>query len=320
MKLQQLRYLVAIHDNGLSITAAARHLHASQPEVSRQLKLLEEEVGLPLFERSGRTLTRTTVAGEDIIGRADRIMREVHQIRQTSADLRRADGGTLAIATTQMQARYVLPEVIRTFRIRYPRVRLHLHQGTAEQIAEMVAQDRVDFAIASGPGDLFPRLVRLPVYRWRSAIVLPRGHSLATVPRVTRKRLAAYPIITYVVGIEAADGLFDVALTADDAEVIKAYVRLGLGVGIIAGLALDAGDTTDLVCRDAPHLFHAQTAWIGFRRRALLRAYLYDFIELLAPHLDRKLVREAEQAAAQDDVDRLCRHLPIPLRDRTAAH
>ena len=207
MKIQQLRYLVAIHENDLNITAAARQLHASQPGVSREIKLLEEELGLPLFERSGRALTRMTAAGADIIGRAGRILREVHNIHQTSANLRRGDGGTLAIATTHMQARYVLPEVVRAFRAQYPRVRLHLHQGTAEQIAELVAHDRVDFAIASGPGELFPRLIRLPVYRWRRTIVIPRGHALEAVSRLTLKRLAAYPIITYVFGYAGPSSL-----------------------------------------------------------------------------------------------------------------
>jgi LysR family cys regulon transcriptional activator len=138
MKFQQLRYLVAVHENGLNITAAARQLHTSQPGVSRQLKLLEEELGFQLFEREGRALTRTTAAGEEIISRAASILREMQNIRRTSAELRKADGGTLSIATTHTQARYVLPQVIRAFRLKYPKVRLHLHQGTSEQIAEMV--------------------------------------------------------------------------------------------------------------------------------------------------------------------------------------
>ena len=175
MKFQQLRYLVAVHENGLNITAAARQLHTSQPGVSRQLKLLEEELGFQLFEREGRALTRTTPAG-----RGDHLARQQHpardeNIRRTSAELRKADGGTLSIATTHTQARYVLPQVIRAFRLKYPKVRLHLHQGTSEQIAEMVARDRVDFAIATGSEELFPHLVRLPVYRWHRAVVVPQG-------------------------------------------------------------------------------------------------------------------------------------------------
>ena len=252
MKFQQLRYLVAVHENGLNITAAARQLHTSQPGVSRQLKLLEEELGFQLFEREGRALTRTTDAGEEIISRATSILREMQNIRRTSAELRKADGGTLSIATTHTQARYVLPQVIRAFRLKYPKVRLHLHQGTSEQIAEMVARDRVDFAIATGSEEQFPHLVRLPVYRWHRAVVVPRGHPLASAGKLTLKKLAEYPIVTYVFSISGRSSLpalfetaglsLDVALTARDSDVIKTYVRIGLGVGILARLAIDPVD------------------------------------------------------------------------------
>jgi len=297
MKFQQLRYLVAVHENGLNITAAARQLHTSQPGVSRQLKLLEEELGFQLFEREGRALTRTTPAGEEIISRASSILREMHNIRRTSAELRKADGGTLSIATTHTQARYVLPEVIRAFRLKYPKVRLHLHQGTSEQIAEMVARDRVDFAIATGSEELFPHLVRL----------------------------AGFPIVTYVFSFSGRSSLpalfetaglsLDVALTARDSDVIKTYVRIGLGVGILARLAIDPAADKDLAVLDAAHLFEGHTTWIGFRRGALLRAYMYEFIELLAPHLPRKLVRETEKAETQEDAERVLEGLSIPLRD-----
>jgi LysR family cys regulon transcriptional activator len=326
MKFQQLRYLLAIHENGLNITAAARALHASQPGVSRQIKLLEEELGFELFERAGRALTRTTAAGEEIVARAGHILREMQKIRRTSAELRKADGGTLSIATTHTQARYVLPQVIRNFRARYPKVRLHLHQGTSEQIAEMVAQDRVDFAIATGSNELFPRLVRLPLYRWRRAVVVPRGHALAADRKLTLKKLAVHPIVTYVFSFSGRSSLpalfesqglsLDVALTARDADVIKTYVRLGLGVGILAELAIDPAEDSDLIALDAAHLFEEHTTWIGFRRSALMRVYMYDFIELLAPHLPRKLVRETERSETQDDVDRMVDALTIPLKNR----
>src|SRR6202522_3679519 len=275
MKFQQLRYLVAVHENGLNITAAARHLHTSQPGVSRQLKLLEEDLGFQLFEREGRALTRTTAAGEEIISRASSILREMHNIRRTSAELRKADGGTLSIATTHTQARYVLPEVIRAFRATYPKVRLHLHQGTSEQIADMMAGGLIDFAIATGSHELFPHLVRLPVYRWHRAIVVPRGHRLASARRPTLRKLAQHPIVTYGFSISGRSSLpalferarlsLDVALTARDAEVIKAYVGSGLGVGIVAAFAMDPAIDADLVVLDVAHLFDAHSTWIGFR-------------------------------------------------------
>ncbi len=328
MKLQQLRYLVAVHENGLNITAAARQLHTSQPGVSRQLKLLEDELGFQLFERKGRALTRTTAAGEEIIGRAASILREMQNIRRTSAELRKADGGSLSIATTHTQARYVLPPVIGEFRAKYPKVRLHLHQGTSEQIADMVARDRVDFAIATGSAELFPQLVRLPVYHWHRAVVVPRGHPLAAAGKLTLKKLAEYPIVTYVFSFsgrsslpalfEAAGLSLDVALTARDSDVIKTYVRVGLGVGILAGLAVDPVADADLVRLDAQHLFEGHTTWIGFRRGALLRTYMYDFIERLAPHLPRRLVRDAERLDGEEELQRLWRSLAVPSRERAA--
>jgi LysR family transcriptional regulator, cys regulon transcriptional activator len=327
MKLQQLRYLVAVHENGLNVTAAARQLNTSQPGVSRQLKMLEEELGFLLFEREGRALTRTTAAGEEIIARATSILREMQNIRRTSAELRKADGGTLSIATTHTQARYVLPQVIGAFRARYPKVRLHLHQGTSEQIAELVARDRVDFAIATGSEELFPHLIRLPVYRWHRAVIVPRGHPLEAAGKLTLKKLAEYPIVTYVFSFSGRSSLpalfetaglaLDVALTARDSDVIKTYVRIGLGVGILASVADRSGRTdADLAVLDAAHLFEGHTTWIGFRRSALLRAYMYEFIELLAPHLPRKLVRETEKSVTQDEVQRIVAPLSIPIAGR----
>ena len=325
MKFQQLRYLVAVQECGLNITAAARQLHTSQPAVSRQVKLLEEELGFQLFEREGRALARTTQAGNEIIARATSILREMQNIRRTSAELRKADGGTLSIATTHTQARYVLPEVIRAFREKYPKVRLHLHQGTAEQIAELVSRDRVDFAIATGSEELFPHLVRLPVYRWHRAVVVPRGHPLAGAGKLTLKKLSAYPIVTYVFSFSGRSSLqalfethgltLDVALTARDSDVIKTYVRIGLGVGILAGLAIDPVVDADLEVIDASHLLDGHVTWIGFRRSTLLRAYMYEFIELLAPHLPRRLVREIEKLDTQDDAERVLAGIDLPVRD-----
>ena len=329
MTFQQLRYLVSVHESGLNITAAARELRTSQPGVSRQLKLLEAELGFHLFERQGRALVRTTAAGEEIVARASTILREMQNVQRTSAELSQADGGSLSIATTHTQARYVLPQVVQAFRAKYPKVHLHLHQGTSEQIAEMVARDRVDFAIATGSEELFPHLVRLPVYRWHRAVVVPHGHPLASAGRVTLKKLAKYPIVTYVfsfsgrsslpVQFETAGLSLDVALTARDSDVIKTYVRIGLGVGILAKLAVDPVIDSDLITLDAAHLFEGHTTWIGFRRGALLRAYMYEFIELLASHLPRKLVRAAERLDTQEEVDRIFAGFKVPLRDNHRA-
>jgi LysR family cys regulon transcriptional activator len=325
MNFQQLRYLVAVRDNGLNITAAARQLRTSQPGVSRQLKLLESELGFHLFERQGRALVRTTAAGEDIVARAATILQKMQNMQGTPAEWSQAVRGTLSIATTHTQARYVLPQVIRAFRANYPGVRLHLHQGTSEQIAEMVARDRVDFAIATGSAELFPHLIRLPVYRWHRAVVVPRGHPLSSAGKLTLRKLADYPIVTYVFSFAGRSSLLalfetaglslDVALTARDSDVIKTYVRIGLGVGILAKLAVDPAIDSDLIMLDAAHLFEEHTTWIGFRRGALLRSFMYEFIELLASHLPRWRVRAAEKAQTQEAVDRILVGFKVPLRD-----
>jgi LysR family transcriptional regulator, cys regulon transcriptional activator len=324
MKFQQLRYLVAIHENGLSMTVAARRLHTSQPGVSRQIALLEEELGFKLFERQGRLLVRATEAGENIIGRAISILRELQNIRRTSAEMSNVDGGTLSIATTHTQARYVLPEVIRAFLVRYPKVRLHLHQGTSVQIAEMVSQNIVDFVVASGADELFPQLVRLPVYRWQRIVVVPKGHPLATSGKMSLKKLAEFPIVTYefsfsgrssvLTKFEAAGLSLDVALTAHDADVIKTYVRAGLGIGILASVAFDPTIDSDLVALDASHLLDGLTTWIGFRRGSVLRVYMYDFIELLAPQLPKKWVKKAEQLKTAEEWSRAVGTLKTPVK------
>ena len=324
MKLHQLRYLAAIAQNGLNITAAAAKLHTSQPGVSKQIKLLEDELGFQIFVRDGRNLARVTPAGQQVIDRAVRILREVQNIKRLSDDFKDEGRGTLSIGTTHTQARYVLPDVIKRFRERYPEVRLHLHQGTAEQIGEMAALDRIDFAIATGSQSLFEGYALLPCYRWHRHVVVPKGHPLARHKAPTLKQVAAHPIVTYVFGfsgpsslmeIFAAEGLVpDVVLTARDADVIKTYVRLGLGIGIVAGVAIDAQEDADLVRIDTSHLFPAHTTWIGFRRGGLLRRYQLDFVQLFAPQLTRRLIEKASGASTQAEVDEAVKGLELPER------
>jgi LysR family cys regulon transcriptional activator len=324
MKLHQLRYLAAVAQTGLNITAAAEKLHTSQPGVSKQIKLLEDELGFQIFVRDGRTLTRVTPAGQQVIDRAIRILREVQNIKRLSDDLKDEARGSLSIATTHTQARYVLPAVVKEFREQYPEVRLHLHQGTSEQIAEMAALDRIDFAIATGSQSLFEGYSLLPCYRWHRHVVVPKGHPLARNRHPTLKQLAAHPIITYVFGftgpsslqqIFTAEGLVpNVVLTARDADVIKTYVRLGLGIGIVASIAIDPEDDADLVHIDTSHLFPAHTTWIGFRRGGLLRKYQLDFVQRFAPHLTRRLIERATQAESQEAVDILFEDVDVPLR------
>ena len=324
MKLHQLRYLAAVAQSGLNITAAADKLHTSQPGVSKQIKLLEDELGFQIFVRDGHTLTRVTPAGQQVIDRAIRILREVQNIKRLSDDFKDEARGALSIATTHTQARYILPEVIRQFRETYPEVRLHLHQGTSEQLAEMATLDRADFVIATGSQSLFEGYTLLPCYRWHRHVVVPRDHPLAKVRKPTLRQLAAHPIVTYVFSfsgpsslqqIFAKEGLTpNVVLTARDSDVIKTYVRLGLGVGIVASMAIDPREDGDLVQIDTSELFPAHITWIGFRRGGLLRKYQLDFIQLFAPHLTRRLIERTAKAATQAEVDETVADLELPLR------
>ena len=322
MKLHQLRYLAAVVQNGLNITTAARKLHTSQPGVSKQLKLLEDELGFPLFERDGRNLTRVTAAGQQVVDRSLRILEEVQNIRRLSSDLKDDRSGSLSIGTTHTQARYVLPPIVQCFRGGYPDVDLHLHQGTSEQIAELAKLDRVDFAIATGTDELFPGLVLLPCYRWHRRVVVPRDHPLATERELTLKSLARFPIVTYTFSFSGRSSLpalfesaglkLNVALTASDADVIKTYVRLGLGVGIVASMALNPRDDGDLVVLEAAHLFAPHVTWIGFRRGRLLRGYMYEFLKTFGPHLNRRLVDQAIRAGSGNELAALFADVELP--------
>jgi LysR family cys regulon transcriptional activator len=324
MKLHQLRYLAAVAQSGLNITAAAQKLHTSQPGVSKQIKLLEDELGFQIFVREGRNLTRITPAGAQVIERALRILQEAQSIRDLSTELRDEGRGALSIGTTHTQARYVLPDVIREFRGRYPNVRLNLHQGTSEQIAEMVAHDRIDCAIATGSEHLFADLTLMPCYRWYRTVIVPHDHPLAEGGRLTFKALAAYPIVTYTFSFAGPSSLHEafakagltpnVAITARDADVIKTYVRLGLGVGIVARMAMEPVADADLKALDASHMFPAHVTWLGFRRGTLLRKYMYDFAQLLAPHLDRRLVDRAHRLSTAEEVKELLGDQELPER------
>lgn len=325
MKLQQLKYLLAIVDNGLNITAAAERMYTSQPGVSKQLKLLEEELGMQLFTRKGKSLGGVTPAGRQVIDRARVIMREVDNIRSLASDYFEEEEGSLSIATTHTQARYVLPDIVTEFRKRFPKVGLNLHQGTSEQIADMVAANDIDFAIATGSNDLFANLMLVPSYRWDRSIVVPKGHELAKLDRkITLQDLAKFPLVTYVFSFGghsslkrafADEGLDpDVVFTARDADVIKTYVRMGLGVGIVASMAADCSDKEDLQVIDAEGLFPRSTTWIGYRKDTVLRRYMVEFIQLFASHVSSKQLDEICRATSQEDIDRLFEPSELPVR------
>jgi LysR family cys regulon transcriptional activator len=324
MNFHQLQYAVAIARHGLSVTQAATALGTSQPAISRALKALERELGFDLFVREGRAFSRVTPQGAKVLEYAARALAEIDSLAAVAADLNQDSRGTLSIATTHTQARYVLPNVVRSFRERYPDVELHLHQGTSEQIAEMVSADRVQLAIATGSEGLFSGMVLLPVYRWYRQIIVPRQHPLARLEKVALKDIADYPLVTYVFSFSGSSSLHTVfareglkpklALTARDSDVIKTYVRLGLGVGIVASVAIEPDQDSDLAVLDASSLFPIHTTWVGFRGGTLLRNFAYDFIQLFGPHLTRRLVDRAIEARDADATGELFRKISLPIR------
>lgn len=325
MKLLQLKYLLAIADNGLNITAAADRLYTSQPGVSKQLKLLEEELGFQLFNRRGKCLVRITGAGNRVIDRARVIMHEVDRIRGLANEYYHEEAGSLTIATTHTQARYVLPEVVREFRTRFPKVDLHLHQGTSEQIADMMNKNEIDFAIATGSEELFENLLLIPAYRWDRKILVPHAHELASIDRkLSLADLAAYPLVSYVSSfggestlrnVFAAKGLkSEVVFTVRDADVIKTYVRMGLGVGIIASMAYLPEDSADLTAIDACGLFPKSTTWIGLRKNMPIRRYMSDFIRMFAPHVSESQLAAVAGAERQSEIDALFATADLPVR------
>jgi len=322
MKLQQLRFLAAVAQSDLNLRAASTRVGATQPAVSKQLKLLEDELGFDLFVRKGRSLTRLTKAGEQVLTHALRMLREVQDIKEISDDVKDCETGTLSIGTTHTQARYVLPKVIGLFRARHPGVQLHLLQGTSKQIAEMASLGRIDLLIDSGTLVAIDSHHRLPCHRWRLCVIVPHGHPLTRLGRLALGDLARYPLVTYEFGLSeppgslrdvfAAGGLQpNVSLTAWDSDVIKGYVRLGMGVGVISELAIEPRADSNLDYIDASHLFPLDTTWVGFARGAVMRRFVYDFLVLLAPHLTRPLVEQAAACATQTDIDALLVDTPV---------
>ncbi len=321
MKLQQLRYIWEVARHDLNVSVTAQSLYTSQPGISKQIRLLEDELGVEVFSRSGKHLTRVTPAGEAILRIAGEILRKVDSIKQVAQEFSDESKGSLSIATTHTQARYALPRVIQDFIARFPEVSLHMHQGTPIQISEMAADGTVDFAIATEALELFGDLIMMPCYIWNRAVVVPKNHPLTQVSQLTLEDLARQPLVTYTFGFTGRSKLDDaflnaglspkVVFTAADADVIKTYVRLGLGVGIVAKMACQDNDP-DLVALDASHLFEPSVTKIGFRKGTFLRGFMYDFIELFAPHLTKAVVDEAVDRHTRSELDELFSHIELP--------
>lgn len=322
MKLQQLRYVWEVAHHELNVSATAQSLYTSQPGISKQIRLLEDELGVEIFSRSGKHLTRVTPAGQEILDIAGEILHKVESIKQLASEYSSPNRGSLSIATTHTQARYALPRVIESFIQKYPGVSLHMHQGTPLQISEMAAEGGVDFAIATEAMELFSSLLMMPCYRWNRCVLVPRDHPLAALEQITIEDVAAHPIVTYVFGFTGRSRLDEaftandlhpqVVFTATDADVIKTYVRLGLGIGIVAHMAYDPVLDADLVALEAKHLFQSSITSIGFRRGTYLRGFMYDFIERFAPHLTRDVVDHAVAIQSREQLEQYFAAMPLP--------
>jgi LysR family cys regulon transcriptional activator len=307
MNLQQLRFVQETARHNFNLTHAAQAIGTSQPALSRGILELEAELGVDIFVRHGKRMLGLTEPGKAILARAQRVLAEVQGIERVTADFRARDAGELRIATTHTQARYVLPSVIREFRKRYPAVRLTLVQGNPRQITQSLLGREVDFAIATEVSDQLPEILTIPAFEWEHVVVVPNKHPLLEKP-LTLQTLVRYPIITYVeefTGRRRIDKAFsdaglepDIVLAAIDSDVIKTYVALGLGVGIMADLAYDAGRDRSLTALPAGSLFGVNHTKLAVRRDAFLRGFALTFIELFAPSVDRKLL---ERLMRKDD-------------------
>ncbi len=303
MNLHQFRFVQEAVRRGLNLTETAKALHTSQPGISKAILELEEELGVDIFARHGKRLRRVTEPGQQVLQSIEIIMREVGNLKRIGAEYSLQDAGTLSIATTHTQARYLLPEPVAQLRRRYPKVNVSLHQGSPDQVAQMVLQEVADIGLATESLAEVDDLVTLPCYDWQHVIVVPASHPLAAVERPTLEQLAVEPLVTYqsaFTGRRRIDAAFaqrhlkpTIAIEAIDSDVLKTYVRLGLGVGIVAEMAMKGESGGDLVAHPAGHLFGRNVARVAFRRGAYLRQFVVAFAELLSDRLTRALIARA---------------------------
>jgi LysR family cys regulon transcriptional activator len=304
MNFQQLKSFREAVRRGFNLTEVANILFTSQPGISRQIRELEEELGVDIFVRNGKRLTGLTPPGEAMLPLVEQILMQADNLRRVGEDFGDETHGKLSVAATHSQARYALPHVVRDFRKLYPQVTLHLHQGSPKQVAEMLLTGEADIGVATEALSLYPQLIALPCYRWTHSIVVPPMHPLLGLKgAVTLEDLSKYPIITYEQGytgrshideaFASANVPLDVVLTAMDADVIKTYVELGMGVGIVASIAIDDERDTNLRAIDAGHLFKVNQTRLAIRRGHWMRGFAYEFIETFAPTLKRKDIEKS---------------------------
>ena len=326
MKLQQLRYLCEVKRHNLNISATALALYTSQPGISKQIKLLEEELGVEIFTRSGKHLSKVTRVGEDILAIAGEILNKVERIKRLASDYTSPTEGNLAVATTHTQARYTLPNVIAGFVPKYPKVALTVIQGTTRENLEAAENGDVDFVIVTENFEIQSNLVVMPCFKYHTVVLVPKDHPLTQLAEADLTDITAYPLVTHVFGFgfntlgsTALGQAFKrkglkpkIALAAGNADVIKSYVRAGLGVGVLADLAYDSTLDSDLVCLDVPEFDDFYPASLGIRRGSYIPGYMYDFIEGFAPHLKRDVVTEVMSLPSPEAVKEYFANFDIP--------
>ena len=302
MKLQQLRCIFEVVQNDFNISKAANSLHTSQPGVSKQIQLLEDEVGVQIFQRNGKRLTGLTEPGQQVFDSIAEIIREEKNIKRVSEEYEKKDTGNFTIATTHTQARYKLPNVVEEFVKKYPKINLNIHQGNPSQVTEQIVNGDADVGIATESIGLHDKIFCIPCYSWNRIIVMPKSHPLNEEKIITLEHLATYPLITYdyaFTGSTIVSKVFkesnlkpNIMLTAIDADVIKTYVNLNLGIGLIAEMAFDSSKDIDLVSRDVSHLFPLSTTYLGIRKDTFIRASTFDFIKMFTPQMSEHELRQ----------------------------
>jgi LysR family cys regulon transcriptional activator len=322
MKLQQLRYIWEVAHHDLNVSATAQSLYTSQPGISKQVRLLEDELGVEIFVRSGKHLVQISPAGEKILQVAGEVLQQVESIKHIAQEFNEPNMGTLDIAASDVAACFILPNVISKFSKKYPKVIIHLNQNAPQNVIQQASDGEVNLGFATDSAVHPSELIFLPAFRWNYSVLVPKDHPLTTLVPLALPDIADYPMITYTTGTVATDVIGETfhnneltnhsVCSATDTDVIKSYVRKGMGIGIIASMSFDAEHDTDLVALDARHLFPASTTNIALCKKSCLRGFMYDFIASVAPHLTHEVLKKAFTLHNRDEREELLRSLRLP--------
>lgn len=322
MKLQQLRYIVEVVNNDLNVSLASEKLYTSQPGISKQIKLLEDELGVQIFTRAGKHLSEVTPVGQKIVALAREILNKSQDIKIIAKEFSQPNQGSLTITTTYTQARYALPVVIQQFMQQYPNITLHMEQGSSSQCIIQAQSGQADFAIVTELSQLSDEMIALPCYHWNQAIIVMKDHPLAQSSLITLEQLAKYPLVSYDFSNDGSDlnQAFNranqspnIVFSTTDAELIKTYVKLGVGVGIVAKMAVNDNANDDFAVLNAGHIFPYSTTYVIFKRSLFLRSYMYDFIRQFSPHLNRQTIDKLLLCETNIEVQAMFNGVKLPI-------